>query len=276
MADDAVREEWQGVARGWRHWEPLLQSFTWPMSLRMVTAAEIGPRQRVLDVGCGMGDPTLQVAVIVGPHGHVLGIDVAEGMIATARERAAALGLSHVEFRTADVTTVALEAESVDVVLGRWSVMYVADVTGTLARLRRALVPGGRIALAAWAPPEANPWITIPMTELARVRPLPPADPRTPGVFHLSEDGALAKALVAAGFQAVGQERVVLSWFARDAAEFWAMTGDTAGPLAPLLAGLTPAERTQVERGVTEGIARFRSGDVYRIPAQAQLAWGRA
>jgi hypothetical protein len=161
-------------------------------------------------------------------------------------------------------------------VLGRWSVIYVADVPGALARLRRALVPGGRIALSAWAPPEANPWITVPMTALARVRTLPPLDATVPGAFHLSADGALAKALVGAGFQAVGQERVMLSWFAHDADEFWAMTGDTAGPLASLFAGLSATERAQVKREVTEGIARFRAGDVYRIPAQAQLAWGRA
>ena len=276
MAKDLVRDEWQAVAGGWRRWEPMLQSFTWPMSLRMVSAAEVGPGQRVLDVGCGTGDPTLQVAVLVGPHGRVLGIDVAEAMIATGRERAAALGLGHVEFRTADVTTMDLPVESFDAVLGRWSVIYVADAPAALARLRRALVPGGHIALSAWAPPEANPWITIPMAALARVRSLPPPDSALPGVFHLSTDGALAKALVGAGFQAVGQERVVLSWFAHDAEEFWAMTGDTAGPLAALLAELSAAERAQVKHEVVDGIAKFRAGDVYRIPAQAQLAWGRA
>src|SRR5437764_174954 len=147
MAKDMVRDEWQAVARGWRRWEPMLQSFTWPMALRMVAA-------------------------------------------------------------------------------------------------------------------------------LAKVRTLPPTDPAVPGAFHLSQDGALAKALVGAGYQAVGQERVVLSWFAHDPDEFWAVTGDTAGPLASLLAELSAAERAQVKREVTEGIAKFRAGDVYRIPAQAQLAWG--
>src|SRR5438046_9555490 len=113
-----VRDEWQAVAGGWRRWEPMLQSFTWPMSLRMGAAAEIGPGQRVLDVGCGMGDPTLQVAVLVGPHGRVLGIDVAEGMIASARERAAARGLTDVELRTPDVMAMALPAERCDPVRG--------------------------------------------------------------------------------------------------------------------------------------------------------------
>src|SRR5438445_12987352 len=118
MAKDVVRDEWQAVAGGWRRWEPMLQSFTWPMSLRMGAAAEVGPGQRVLDVGCGMGDPTLQVAVLVGPHGRVLGIDVAEGMIATARERAAALGLGHVEVRPAGGMGVGPPRATVRVVVG--------------------------------------------------------------------------------------------------------------------------------------------------------------
>jgi ubiquinone/menaquinone biosynthesis C-methylase UbiE len=270
---DRVREEWQAVARGWRRWEPLFQSFTWPLALRMAAVAQIGDGHRVLDVGCGIGDPTLQVAVLVGPHGRVLGIDLVEDMLATARERAAALGLTHVEFRVADASTVDLPPTSFEAVLGRWSLNYVADLPATLARLRAALVPGGRIAVSAWAPPDANPWITIPMKALARVLPLPAADPAVPGLFHLSADGALTTALTAAGFRDARQERVQLSQFARDPAEYWAMLTDMAGPLAPLLAGLAQEERAEVLREVSEGIARFRIGDVYRIPAQAQLAW---
>jgi SAM-dependent methyltransferase len=272
---DRVRDEWQGVASGWRRWEPLFQSFAWPLALRMATAAEIGAGQRVLDVGCGIGDPTLQVAVLTGPHGRVLGIDLAEGMIDIARERAAALGLAHVELRVADVATIPLVEESFDAVIGRWSLIYVDDVPGVLARLRTALVPGGRIAVSAWAPPEVNPWFTVPLDALGRIRPLPPANPDVPGVFHLSADGALARALVTAGFQSVDQERVVLSQLAHDAGEFWGMMTDTAGPLAPLVAGLSAEERARAAADVAVGLERFRSGDVLRIPAQAQLAWGR-
>jgi SAM-dependent methyltransferase len=206
----------------------------------------------------------------------VLGIDLVEDMLRTARERAAALGITHVEFRAADVSTVELAPATFDTILGRWSLNYVADVQQVLARLRGALVPGGRIAIAAWAPPEVNPWATIPMNALAHVLPLPPPDPTVPGLFHLSADGALAKALAAAGFHDTGQERVQLSQFARDASEFWAMLTDMAGPLAPLLASLAADERAEVLRGVARGITPYRTGDVFRIPAQAQLAWGAA
>ena len=272
----AARDEWQSVAEGWRRWEPMFQSFSWPLALRMAAAAEIGSAQRVLDVGCGIGDPTLQVAVLVGPHGRVLGLDIAEDMIAIARERAAALGLAHAEFRAEDVTKAHLPEASFDAVLGRWSLIYLEDVPRVLEQLRRCLVPGGRIAITAWAPPEVNPWFTLPHQALARVRQVPPPDPRVPGVFHLSSDGALARALVGAGFQTVGQERVVLSQLAHDGAEFWRMMADTAGPLAPLIEGLAPSEREGVAADVAGRLERYRAGDVLRIPAQAQIAWGRA
>jgi SAM-dependent methyltransferase len=254
----------------------MFQSFSWPLALRMAAVAEIGSGNRVLDVGCGIGDPTLQVAVLVGPHGRVVGLDISEGMIAIARERAAALGLGHAEFRVEDVTTVALPDAGFDAVLGRWSLIYLEDVARVLERLRAALVPGGRIAITAWAPPEANPWFIVPQEAMARVRPVPPLDPGKPGVFHLSTDGALARALVGAGFQTVGQERVVLSQLAQDGAEFWRMMTDTGGPLAPFLADLGAAEVGQVAADVAARLERYRAGDVLRIPAQAQLAWGRA
>lgn len=259
-----------------RRWEPMFQSFSWPLALRMAAVAEIGSGHRVLDVGCGIGDPTLQVAVLVGPHGRVVGLDISEGMIAIARERAAALGLGHAEFRVEDVTTAALPDAGFDAVLGRWSLIYLEDVAHVLERLRTALVPGGRIAITAWAPPEANPWFAVPQEAMARVRPVPPLDPDKPGVFHLSTDGALARALVGAGFQTVGQERVVLSQLAQDGAEFWRMMTDTGGPLASFIAELGPAEVGQVAADVAARLERYRAGDVLRIPAQAQLAWGRA
>lgn len=276
MTHERGRDEWQTVARGWRRWEPMFQSFSWPLALRMAAVAEIGSGHRVLDVGCGIGDPTLQVAVLVGPHGRVVGLDISEGMIAIARERAAALGLGHAEFRVEDVTTAALPDAGFDAVLGRWSLIYLEDVAHVLERLRTALVPGGRIAITAWAPPEANPWFAVPQEAMARVRPVPPLDPDKPGVFHLSTDGALARALVGAGFQTVGQERVVLSQLAQDGAEFWRMMTDTGGPLASFIAELGPAEVGQVAADVAARLERYRAGDVLRIPAQAQLAWGRA
>ena len=130
-----------------------------------------------------------------------------------------------------------------DVVLGRWSVNYLHDVVGVLTRLRDVLVPGGRIAVAAWAPPDANPWMAVPLGAFAEAGTPINADPQRPGMFQCSEDGALARALLRAGFQSVDQERVRLSFFAQDPGEFWTMLlrDETGGPFASALAALDPS-----------------------------------
>jgi SAM-dependent methyltransferase len=276
MTDAGAPRAGQGTA-GWRRWEPAIAALAWPLALRMAAVSEVGPGQRVLDVGCGIGDPTLQVAVLVGPHGRVVGIDLDEAVLATARERAAALGIAHVEFQAGDVMTMALPASAFDVVLARWSVNYMADVVGTLARLHDALVAGGRIAVAAWAPLDVNPWIGLPL-EALRAEGLPAdLDASRPGLLHCSADGALARALLRAGFQAVDQERVRLSYVAETPDELWGMLTDAAGgPLAPLLAGLDAPRTRAVAARVAVALEAYRTGDLLRVPAQAQLAWGRA
>jgi SAM-dependent methyltransferase len=266
---------WAATGAHWRRWEPVMETIGWPLALRMAAVAEVGAATRVLDVGCGIGDPTLQVAVLTGPHGRVLGIDVDAATLATARARAEALGLTNVEFVAADVRTMALEPNAFDVVLGRWSLTFLPEAAEVMARLRDTLVPGGRIAVAGWAPPDANPWITVPADVLAEATGRPRVPVEVSDGFNLSADGELARALVSAGFQAVGQERVVLSYVARDVREFWeALTA--VGPLGPSAGDLDDATRERVLRELDRRLARHRSSGVLRVPAQAQLAWGRA
>ena len=266
---------WASAAAHWRRWEPVVETVGWPLALRMAAVARIGEATRVLDVGCGIGDPTLQVAVLTGPHGRVLGIDVDEEPLVTARARAEALGLGNVDFVAADVRTVRLEPNSFDVVLGRWSLSVLPDAVDVMRRLRDVLAPGGRIAVAGWGPPDANPWITIPASVLAEVTGNARIPVETSDGFRLSADGELARALVAAGFQAVGQERVMLSYHVDDVNEFWDLL-TAVGPLGQEAAALDVATRTAVTDELGRRLARHRSSGVLRVPAQAQLAWGRA
>ena len=127
----------------------------------------------VLDVGCGWGDMSLQVAEIVGPTGRVVGIDCVDAFLDEARKDAAAKGLANVEYRRGDAE-VALPESEFDYVVARFGTMFFTNPVAALRRMRLALKPGGRMSHIVWRRREDNPaW------QAAKGhRPAPPAAPR--------------------------------------------------------------------------------------------------
>src|SRR5262249_18712519 len=103
------------------------------------------PGMRVLDFGCGVGDVAFLAAALVGEMGQVVGIDRSEEAVQTARARAAAMGLRHVEFRCADDLglTSQFSAGSFNAVVGRLVLMYQPDPIACLRRLSTMLRSGG-------------------------------------------------------------------------------------------------------------------------------------
>lgn len=112
---------------------------------RALIDAGVGRRMRVLDVGCGSGDVTLLAADLVGPRGHVTGVDRDPGSVEAARVRAAGRGVENVDFRVEDVDA-PRDAGSVDAVVGRFVLMHQDDPAATLAAAVRAVRPGGVVA----------------------------------------------------------------------------------------------------------------------------------
>lgn len=116
-----------------------------PATRALFVAAGLGPGQRVLDLGCGAGDVSLLAADLVGPAGHVVGVDRAPEAVATARRRAEAAGLAQVTIVESELDTLALPP--VDAVVGRFVLMHQPDPARTLARAAAFVRPGGVVAL---------------------------------------------------------------------------------------------------------------------------------
>ena len=110
---------------------------------RLLRLAGIRPGMRVLDIGCGAGDMTMQIAAIIGESGQVTGIDGDLGVLAVATERAAEAGLANVEFREARVPDIALDGP-VDAIAGRMILMHLDHPAAALGAMRRLLAPGGQ------------------------------------------------------------------------------------------------------------------------------------
>lgn len=124
--------------------ERLQRQAAWlrPQTEHVFRQAGLAAGMRVLDIGCGIGDVAFLAAELVGPTGAVVGVDLDGTAVATARDRAAMLGLSHVSFAIGDVRTLALDGPY-DAVVGRFVLMYMAAPAEGLAAALAHVKPGG-------------------------------------------------------------------------------------------------------------------------------------
>ncbi len=167
------------------------------------------PGQRVLDVGCGCGTTTLELAAAVGPTGSVTGIDPSPSMLAVARHAAAAAGLDNVEFVEGDAGTHPYEPGAYDVIFSRLGTMFFDDAEAAFTNLRRALRRGGRLGFVCWRTLEENAWTTEPRDAAAAIVTLPPSPgPEAAGPFSLARAERISSVLSHASFVDVTIERL--------------------------------------------------------------------
>jgi SAM-dependent methyltransferase len=188
----------------WVELEATLDAQIAPLGLAAIERAQVGAGERVVDVGCGCGQTSLQLAERVGPGGSVLGIDVSAAMLERARERAS--GRANVRFAHADAQAHRFDP-GFDLVFSRFGVMFFADPVAAFANLAGALRPRGRLAFVCWQSLERNPWLLLPLRAVAGIVPLPPPPaPGAPGPFSFADPERVRRVLAAAGFAGVRLE----------------------------------------------------------------------
>jgi SAM-dependent methyltransferase len=131
---------------------------------QIADAAIVASEDRVLDVGCGTGVLARAAADRVADESQVTGLDLNEGMLAVARRLR-----PQIDWRQGDATKLPLAAESYDVVVSQFSLMYFPDRTAAIREMVRVLKPAGRLAVAVWGPYERATGYVI-LTEIAKRR----------------------------------------------------------------------------------------------------------
>jgi SAM-dependent methyltransferase len=183
----------------WVEFQDALDRQIEPLGARVIDLLAPAPGERFLDIGCGCGQTTLELAKRVGPTGAVLGVDISRPMLAVARERAA--GVPQARFLEADAQTHPFEPGACDAIHSRFGVMFFQDPTAAFTNLRRALKPGGRLAFLCWRTPAENPVMTLPMAAAAPHLPPPvPPTPGAPGPFAFADPDRVRPILAGAGF----------------------------------------------------------------------------
>ncbi|MBV7333333.1 class I SAM-dependent methyltransferase [Chloroflexi bacterium TSY] len=138
---------------------------------KTVERLDLSPGAHVLDVACGTGASALPAAAIVGPSGHVIGVDLSEKMLVHGRKKAVMRGLRNVDFHHSDMAELDDAKATFDAVVCVFGIFFVPDMEAQIRKLWRMLKPGGKLAITTWGPDLFEPMSSHFKAAIARERP---------------------------------------------------------------------------------------------------------
>jgi SAM-dependent methyltransferase len=257
----AVRLRWEQSGTGWERIADHTREWSTPVSAAMVDGLGLRPGDRVLELAGGPGDTGFMAAELIAPGGTLISSDGAEAMLAIARERADAQGLTNVEFKRLELEWIDLPTGDVDAVLCRWGIMFAVDPNAAAREIRRVLRPGGHAAIAVWDTPALNPWSRAADAAMRELGHLPAPDPGAPGPFAIAGERAVRELLEGAGLLDVTVIAVELE---RRAPSFDVYLDELAAfvtPLGQALARLTDDDRARARAHIARALAPYTADD---------------
>jgi ubiquinone/menaquinone biosynthesis C-methylase UbiE len=229
---------------------------------------------RVLDVGCGFGDCTIQIAHQVGPHGEAVGVDCASNFVAAGASDAAGAGIANARFFAADVQEDDLRGPY-DHAFARFGTMFFMSPVPALRNIRRALKPGGRFAQIVWRKREDNPWLHDAELRVREIVPVVSHEETTqvhcgPGPFSMAGPDMVSAMMKASGFERIAFERfdadICIGRDLQEAVDF-AMALGPAGEIIRLAGEAGERERPRVVEALRETLARYARPDGIWAPS---------
>lgn len=223
---------------------------------------------RVLDVGCGFGDTAQLIARQVGLGGAAVGVDCASNFVETARRETADAGVQGASFFIADVQTEDLRGPY-DAAFSRFGTMFFNLPGLALRNIRRALRPGGELAMIVWRRREDNPWIHDAELCVREIVPVVSHDDTDqvhcgPGPFSMAGADMVSDMLQAAGYERISFERydtdICLGRSLEDAIEF-AMALGPAGEIIRLAGEEGQKRRPQVVAALRQRFGGHQRSD---------------
>ena len=279
--NEEATEAWSGV---------LFDRFVEYRDLIVLGLAEFGkvamklhppqPGDRVLDIGCGFGDTTQQLAELVGPEGEAVGMDVAEPFVKASVDEATEAGVGNVDFFVGDVQVGDLRGPY-DYAFSRMGVMFCANPVQMLRNIRGALRPGGLLVATVWRRKLDNDWVyrTEQVVDRYLDEPEESDEPTCgPGPFSMANPDTVSEQLQIAGFEQptftrcdlplkIGDDldrAVAFNMALGPAAELIRLNGEDADKIRPML-----------EREIREVLAEFDGEDGVSAPASVWIITAR-
>ena len=267
-----IRKQWEGAAPGWAKWESTVANWIEPATTAMLTMADISPGARVLDLASGAGSQTLSAARRVGARGHVVASDISETMLGHVQENARAAGLDNVTTVAGAAEDLDLDNESFDAVICRLGLMLFAEPAKALMAVRRAVKPGGKVAVVVFTTPAGNPFMAKPMQVLLRHAGKAPPSPGQPGIFALGAPGVIERLYTDCGYVCVEQRTLAIPLRMASAARALEMMREAFGAYRAVLSDVTEDVRIAAWAEVAKTLETFEMATGFEAPMKVLVA----
>ena len=236
---------------------------------------------RVLDVGCGFGDTTLEIAQRVGAQGRAVGVDAAVRFIEAARADALAQGIANATFEVRDVEYDDLGGPF-DLAFARFGTMFFANPVAALRNVHNALKPGAWLCMVVWRKREDSPALYMAQEIVEAIVPkLDKGDAVTcgPGPFSMAGADLVSTQLQYAGYRRVCFERhdapIAVGRDLDDAVEF-ALALGPAGEHMRLAGEVGEAKRPEVIAALREAFTPYTGPDGVRLMSSSWIVTAQA
>jgi SAM-dependent methyltransferase len=269
-----AHRHWEAAAPGWAKWEDTIARWTEPATDALLDIAGIRAGVRVLDLACGAGSQTLSAARRVGPRGQVVASDISETMLQHVQANARAAGLDNISTLVGPAEDLQVTAGEFDAVICRFGLMLFAEPVKALAMARRALRPGGELAIVVFTTPTTNPFMAKPMQILLRHAGKAAPTPGQPGIFSLGAPGVVERLFTQGGFTDFVKHELALRFELASSAQALQMMQEAFGVYRAAVSDLSDAARAAAWAEVFEALKAFETDGRFVAPSEVLVAAG--
>lgn len=261
------RKSWNHYSGGWKKWNDFLTSIMMPVGETLIESLELNGNEHILDVASGTGEPGLTACKLL-PRGKVTSIDFSEKMVAIANESARERGIRNYQSQLGEVSNMPFEDNLFDDVVCRFGMMFFPDIRSSIHEMLRVLKPGGKSAVAVWAAPEKNSFLTLLGATVSDKLAVPKPPPDTPGIFRFAKPGSLSSLFSEAGFVNVTESNVNGEIGYNSFEHFWELSSDVAGPIMELMKNEPPEAIADIKQAVFN-----KAKNLIKEDGKIYLAW---
>ena len=269
------RDFWSGKGGDiWVERQNAMDTMLSPLGEAALNKLNLNEGENVLDIGCGCGHTTLNIAKRISPDGQVTGLDISEPMLKRAKESANEMSISNVSFNCVDVQTDDIGEEVYSAAFSRFGVMFFEDPIAAFHNINKSLITGASLSFVCWQSPALNPWQSLFIEAVKKYVDLPSPPPRSPSPFAFMESEYVSSILEESNFQNImieGHEAEVNMFSGRSLSDSVKDYISINPVVSGMLKDSTEQEKTEIINSAIEAFSPYYSAKGLMFPSATWL-----